>query len=132
MNDELLLKSPRTKNRRRLEERLAQRPELLERLHEIVDTLEESVADGCDAHASRAGCWKTKATRFLRVLISHVEPEDQKEAPVRTAHRYLSDRTNQLDYAGARAAGLPGQKDAEQKTWLGRKMAGKKMESVCI
>ena len=26
----------------------------------------------------------------------------------------------------------PGQKDAEQKTWLGRKMAGRKMESVCI
>ena len=50
MNDELLLKSPHTKNRRRLEERLAQRPELLEQLHEIVDTLEQSVADGCDAH----------------------------------------------------------------------------------
>ena len=26
---------------------------------------------------------------------------------MRAAHRYLSDRTNQLDYAGARAAGLP-------------------------
>jgi hypothetical protein len=50
MKDELPLKSPRTQNRRRLEERLAQRPKLLERLHEIVDTLEESVADGCDAH----------------------------------------------------------------------------------
>lgn len=50
MNDELPLKSPHTKTRRRLEERLAQRPELLERLHEIVDTLEQSVADGCDAH----------------------------------------------------------------------------------
>jgi len=50
MNDELPLKSPDTKNRRRLEERLAQRPELLERLHQIVDTLEQSVADGCDAH----------------------------------------------------------------------------------
>lgn len=50
MNDELPLKSPRNKNRGRLEERLAQRPELLERLHEMVDTLEQSVADGCDAH----------------------------------------------------------------------------------
>lgn len=52
MKDELPLKTPRNKNqnRRRLEERLAQRPELLERLHEIVDTLEQSVADGCDAH----------------------------------------------------------------------------------
>lgn len=50
MNDELPLKKPRINNRHRLEERLAQRPELLERLHEIVDTLEQSVADGCDAH----------------------------------------------------------------------------------
>jgi hypothetical protein len=50
MKDELPLKSPRSKSRRQLEERLAQRPELLERLHEIVDTLEQSVSDGCDAH----------------------------------------------------------------------------------
>jgi hypothetical protein len=50
MNDELLVNSPRSANRRRLEERLAQRPELLERLHEIVDTLEQSVTEGCDAH----------------------------------------------------------------------------------
>jgi hypothetical protein len=50
MNVEQPLQSPRTRNRRRLEERLAQRPELLERLHEIVDTLEQSLADGCDAH----------------------------------------------------------------------------------
>ena len=50
MNDELSLKSPPTQNRHRLEERLARRPELLERLHEIVDTLEQSVSDGCDAH----------------------------------------------------------------------------------
>ena len=44
MNEELLLKSPQNKNRRRLEERLAQRPELLDRLHEIVGTPEESVS----------------------------------------------------------------------------------------
>ena len=50
MKDELPLKSPHVKNRGRLEERLAQRPELLERLHLIVDTLEQSVAEGCDAH----------------------------------------------------------------------------------
>ena len=50
MNDELPLKTSGKKNRRHLEERLAKRPELLERLHEIVDTLEQSVAGGCDAH----------------------------------------------------------------------------------
>ena len=43
----------------------------------------------------------------LRALAPHVEPETQKEAPVRAAQRYLSGRREQLDYAGARAAGLP-------------------------
>jgi hypothetical protein len=44
------LKTSSRENRRRLEERLAQRPELLDRLHQIVDTLEQTVADGSDAH----------------------------------------------------------------------------------
>lgn len=43
----------------------------------------------------------------LRALAPHLEPEDQDEAPVRAAQRYLSARREQLDYAGARAAGLP-------------------------
>jgi hypothetical protein len=43
----------------------------------------------------------------LQALEAHLEPEGQAETPVRTAHRYLSERTDQLDYAGARAAGLP-------------------------
>lgn len=50
MNHELRSESARTQNRRRLEERLAQRAELLECLHQIVDALEQSVAEGCDAH----------------------------------------------------------------------------------
>jgi hypothetical protein len=37
----------------------------------------------------------------------HLEPETQTQAPVRAAHRYLSGRRDQLDYAGARARGLP-------------------------
>lgn len=44
---------------------------------------------------------------MLRALAPHVEPESQKEAPGRAAQRYLSARREQLDYAGARAAGLP-------------------------
>jgi hypothetical protein len=47
------------------------------------------------------------SAKVLRALARHREPESQPEAPVRAAHRYLSDRTDQLDYAGARAAGLP-------------------------
>ena len=36
-------------NRRNLELRLARRPDLLERLHQIADLLNASVAEGCDA-----------------------------------------------------------------------------------
>jgi hypothetical protein len=43
----------------------------------------------------------------LRGLARHLEPESCTEAPVRAAHRYLSERREHLDYAGARAAGLP-------------------------
>lgn len=50
MKDERPLKMSRPSNRRRLEERLAQRPELLERMHEMVDRLEQTVGDGSDAH----------------------------------------------------------------------------------
>jgi len=58
-------------------------------------------------HRQQGRLLENKSNQVLRALALHVEPEDQKEAPVRIAHRYLSDRTNQLDYAGARAAGLP-------------------------
>jgi hypothetical protein len=43
----------------------------------------------------------------LRALAGHLEREGAAEAPVRTAHRYLTERRGQLDYAGARARGLP-------------------------
>lgn len=58
-------------------------------------------------HRQQGRLLENKSNQVLRALARHVEPEDQKEAPVRTAYRYLSDRTDQLDYAGARAAGLP-------------------------
>ena len=50
---------------------------------------------------------ENKVEAVLRALTPHLEPETQEEAPVRAAHRYLSGRRGQLDYAGARAAGLP-------------------------
>jgi len=45
----------------------------------------------------------------LQALARHCEaPEvDDKEAPVRCCHRYLSERRAQLDYRGALANGLP-------------------------
>ncbi len=41
-----------------------------------------------------------------RALLPHLEPEGTPQAPVRAAHRYLSQRAKHLDYAGARAAQL--------------------------
>ena len=43
----------------------------------------------------------------LKPLEANFEPRDQKEPPVRGTHHYLEKRKDNLDYAGARAAGLP-------------------------
>jgi len=45
----------------------------------------------------------------LRALAGHREPPevDDEQAPVRSCHRYLSARANQLDYPQALAEGLP-------------------------
>jgi hypothetical protein len=58
-------------------------------------------------HRQQGRLLESKSEKVLRALSSHVEPKGQAEAPVRTAHKYLNERTAQLDYAGARAAGLP-------------------------
>ncbi len=43
----------------------------------------------------------------LAALTPHLEPEDLSDAPVRACHRCLENRTDQLDYQGALALGLP-------------------------
>ncbi len=47
--------------------------------------------------------------RVIDALSAHVETKDidSAKAPVRACHRYLSNRTNQLDYKGAIEKGLP-------------------------
>lgn len=47
--------------------------------------------------------------RVIDALAEHLEPEDTPEelAPVSNAHRYLSNRTDCLDYAHALRSGLP-------------------------
>ena len=49
---------------------------------------------------------ENKVPAVLRALAAHLEPKGTTPAPVRTAHRYLSERRAHLDYAGARAKGL--------------------------
>lgn len=52
MNDEPRLSNTADHSRRNLEARLAARPQLRARLHQILDTLDQSVAEGCDAHTA--------------------------------------------------------------------------------
>jgi hypothetical protein len=45
--------------------------------------------------------------QVLSTLEKSLEAPGQTEAPVRSAHGYMSERQQYMDYAGARAAGLP-------------------------
>jgi hypothetical protein len=76
---------------RALEERLAHRPELRARLHHLLDTLDQSVADGSDAHAT-----EERVIQELRQLGQELlgrwahEAQAQAQAQVRTQHPQAS------------------------------------------
>ena len=48
---------------------------------------------------------ENKVAAVLRALAAHREPEGAAPGPVRAAYRYLHERRDHLDYAGALAAG---------------------------
>jgi hypothetical protein len=50
---------------------------------------------------------RNQVDEVLGALAEHVESPEQKQAPVRSAHGYISQRRDHLDYAGALAAELP-------------------------
>jgi hypothetical protein len=87
MNDEPALPSCVSKTHGALEERLGHRPELLARLHHILDTLDQSVADGSDAHAA-----EERVSKELRQLGQEVlghwahEAAAHAQAQVRRQH----------------------------------------------
>ncbi|MEK7682287.1 MAG: ISKra4 family transposase, partial [Chloroflexota bacterium] len=58
-------------------------------------------------HRPQGRLLKNKAGPGLKALAGHLESEGAAETPVRAAHRYLTERREQLDYAGARARALP-------------------------
>lgn len=58
-------------------------------------------------HRQQALLLQNQVTEVLCRLAQHLEPAQQEEAPVRSAHGYISGRQQYMDYAGARAAGLP-------------------------
>jgi hypothetical protein len=50
---------------------------------------------------------ENQVAALLGTLLEHSEASERKEAPVRSAHGYINERREHLDYAGALAAGLP-------------------------
>ena len=50
---------------------------------------------------------QNRVSQVLCALEAHREPEQQKEAPVRSAYEYIDERRQHMDYAGALAANLP-------------------------
>ena len=58
-------------------------------------------------HRQHGRLMQNRAREILATLEKHFEPLGQPETPVRATHYYLNKRKNNLDYAGARAAGLP-------------------------
>lgn len=77
MNDELSVNLSAT--RRSLEVRLAGRPELLARLHHLLDTLDHAIADGCDAHVA-----EDRVIAELRQLGQEVLGQWAQEANAQT------------------------------------------------
>jgi hypothetical protein len=58
-------------------------------------------------HAQQELLLANQVSSVLSVLAAKREPASQKEAPVRRAYGYISERQQHMDYKGAQAAGLP-------------------------
>lgn len=50
---------------------------------------------------------ENKWAQVLKALAAHREKPGQQETPVEDAHRYITERSDHLDFRGARQAGLP-------------------------
>ena len=75
MNDELPKLTQPSNRRRPLEQRLAHRPEVLERLHQLADTLDESAGDDCTAAQA-----EERVTAHVRQLAQEVLGQWAREA----------------------------------------------------
>jgi len=58
-------------------------------------------------HQQHGRLLENKVSEILQILEKDFEPADQENAPVRGVHQYLNKRKDNLDYAAARAQGLP-------------------------
>ena len=93
MNNEPELNKSETKprSRRVLDERLASRPAMLDRLHQIVDTLEQSLSAGCDAHLAEERVIE-ELRKLGQVTLTQwaEEANEQAQAAVPTTHPQAS------------------------------------------
>lgn len=58
-------------------------------------------------HEQHGRLLENKVGEVLQILAAHFEPMGHEPAPVRGVHHYIAKRKDQMDYAGARASGLP-------------------------
>lgn len=79
MNDELPKSTSSSTPQRPLDERLAHRPAVLARLHELADTLEQSVGDDCTADQA-----EDRVTEHVRRLAREVLEQWAQEAHAHT------------------------------------------------
>ena len=88
MNNEPALEKTEPQPRRRvLDERLAQRPVMLERLHQLIDTLEQSVGKGWDAHVAEERVIQEMRQLGQATLSQWAqEANEQAQGQVRRAH----------------------------------------------
>ena len=87
MNDELPNPKPVSISRQPLEQRLAHRPDVLARRHELADTLEQSVNDNSTADLAEERVSAQVRQLALDVLEQWArEANDHAQARVRTRH----------------------------------------------
>lgn len=93
MNPQPSLRNNVPDNRRNLEQRLARRPDLLERLHAIADLLDQSVAEECNADQAEArvieqvrllgqeilGQWAQETHAVVQQQMPHRHPHAVRE-----------------------------------------------------
>ena len=58
-------------------------------------------------HQQHGWLLENQIAKVLQKLEAHFEPLEMEPAPARGAHHYIHKRKENMDYAGARAAGLP-------------------------
>lgn len=65
--------------------------------------------DGHWLETQKESLLQGESAELIALLEKHAEEEEiaDEQAPIRTAHRYFSNRTEQLDYAAALEKGLP-------------------------